>query len=76
MIQLDMKNYLLLLCLFTFGSLSFAQRPDQQIIGDSVIGWEKVCNFKGKQYKTMTLEGVTYSTYKGALCDSFCVLAN
>ncbi len=66
-----MKNILMFICLVTSCSLSFAQRTDQQIIADSVIGWEKIYNFKGKQYKPLTIEGLIYSSYKVALCDTF-----
>lgn len=48
-----------------------AQTSQQKRIEDSIIGWEKIYNFKGKQYKLLMTEGQNFSPYQQSLRDSF-----
>lgn len=48
-----------------------AQPTMQQRIEDSVIGWKTKYNFKGKQYKTLIVDGQNFSPYQQAIRDSF-----
>jgi hypothetical protein len=59
----------ILLC-FISGRI-FAQPTAQQRIEDSVIGWKTVYNFKGKQYKPLSIDGQTFSPYQQSLRDTF-----
>lgn len=64
-----------LIITFVFAILFFqntkAQPSQRQRIEDSVIGWEKLYSFKGKQYKPLVVEGQTFSPYQLSLRDSF-----
>lgn len=66
-----MKKYIFTFLFANTCILVNAQRTNQQRIADSVIGWEKVYSFKGKQYKPLIAEGQTFSTYQQSLRDSF-----
>ncbi|MBL7743467.1 MAG: hypothetical protein JNN00_08350 [Chitinophagaceae bacterium] len=66
-----MKEIFFITTMLCSSFLSFAQPTDQQRIEDSVIGWKQIYSFKGKQYKTLAVEGQTYSAYQQSISDSF-----
>lgn len=67
---MNRKLVVLLLCLFSMNYVR-AQRSDQQVIADTVLGWQKVYSFKGKKYAPVTKEGRSYTPYQVAIADSF-----
>ena len=66
-----MKKNIVLICCVIIQQIIFAQPTPQQLIEDSVIGWKTVYNFKGKQYKTLSIDGQTFSPYQQSLRDTF-----
>lgn len=50
---------------------ALCQPTIQQRIEDSVIGWKTKYNFKDKQYKTIKVDGQSFSPYQQAIRDSF-----
>ncbi len=65
-----MKKVCIILCAVIYMK-AVGQSTVQQRIEDSVIGWKTVYNFKGKQYRSMTVDGQIFSPYQQSLRDSF-----
>ncbi|HMU46211.1 MAG TPA: hypothetical protein PKC72_07585 [Chitinophagaceae bacterium] len=67
-----MKKYIFILLFANTCTCTLVKaQTNQQRIKDSIIGWEKVYNFKGKIYKPLVIEGQTFSAYQQSLRDSF-----
>lgn len=66
-----MKKYTVILLSLLIAVAANAQPTIQQRIEDSVIGWKTVYNFKGKNYRPLTVDGQIFSPYQQSLRDSF-----
>ncbi|HRQ48998.1 MAG TPA: hypothetical protein PLR74_00575 [Agriterribacter sp.] len=68
-----MNKVIIIFCVVCFVITANAQPAVQQRIEDSVIGWQTVYNFKGRQYKPLVEEKQTFSPYQQSFRDSFIV---
>ena len=65
-----MKKIFAVACLCIYYFISFSQPIPRQSIEDSVIGWNKVYNFKGVK-EGIKVDNKIYSANQISLCDSF-----